>query len=361
MSKSRMAALARGKGGWFMFAGPDSELVLSTRVRLARNLQGVRFPSRAAERDLTRVVGDVLAAAEACEELAPSDLLNIQDLEPLDRDVLLERHLISAEFAQGGPGRALIPGRSDAVSVMVNEEDHLRVQGIRCGLQLYECWESVVAVESALGHRLDYAFCPDLGYLTACPSNVGTAMRVSLLMHLPCLVISQEIRKVIDSVLQIGLSVRGFYGEGSDVVGNFFQISNQVTLGKSEEELLEMMEQVVGEVLKFEGRARDWLWSAARAQIEDKVYRALGTLTNCRLISTAEAVAAASVLRLGVTLRLPQMPDIDTLNRIVILSQPAHVQRISGRRMKSAERRSVRADEIRRLISTNGSASAGEI
>ncbi len=349
----RMAALARGEGGWFISPGPDAELVLSTRVRLARNLYGIRFPNRASERDLSRVLDDVVASASTAPELVPDDVLRIAELASLDRDVLVERHLISSEFAEGGACRAFIPGRNDSVGVMVNEEDHLRVQGIRGGLQLYESWEEATALENALGASLDFAFDEQLGFLTACPSNVGTAMRVSVMMHLPCLVISQEIRKVIDSVLQIGLSVRGFYGEGSDVVGNFFQISNQITLGKSEEELLEMMEQVVREVLRFEGRAREWLWSAARSQIEDKVFRALGTLTHCRMISTAEAVAAASILRLGVTLELANMPTIDTLNKIVILCQPAHVQRIVDRRMDSAERKVARADMIRETIETN--------
>lgn len=346
----RMDAIARGQGGWFVPAGPDADLVLSTRVRIARNLRDVRFTTRATDRELESVLSDVLDAAPRCRQLCPDETLVMNTLGPLDRHVLLEHHLISAEFARAEVGRALVPGEEDAVSVMVNEEDHLRIQGLRGGLQLYECWEAVREVDDALGRTLDYAFRDDLGYLTACPSNVGTGLRVSVLLHLPSLVLSQEVRKVIKDVRAIGLSVRGFYGEGSDVIGNFFQVSNQITLGKSEEELLDMLEQVTREVIQHELHAREWMWTDAREQISDKVYRSLGTLRACRLITSGEVVAAASALRLGRALGLSDMPSLEVLNRLVVFSQPAHVQRLAGRALSPSERRVARAGLVRRLI-----------
>jgi protein arginine kinase len=356
---ARMAAIARGDGGWFSPPGPDSELVLSSRVRLARNIAATRFTSRAGEHDLERIYRDVLSAAEAAPLLRPRETLRIDHLDELDRHLLVERHLISAEFARGGPGRALIPGVNDTLSVMVNEEDHLRVQSIHAGLQIHECWEAAAALDRALGQVIDYAFQTDLGFLTACPSNVGTGLRVSVLMHLPSLVLAEEIRKVVDSVLQIGLSVRGFYGEGSDVIGNFFQISNQITLGKSEEELVDIMEHVTREILSYEARAREYLRSEALAQVEDKVYRAVGTLQNCRMISTAEVVAAASALRLGVALALPGVPPAEVINALVIFAQPAHVERLAGRRLSPPARRIARANLVRRLV-RGGEVATGE-
>jgi protein arginine kinase len=345
-----MEAIARGTGAWFVPAGPESDLVLSTRIRIARNLDEVRFTTRATERELHAVLSEVVEAALHCPALRPEDALVMTELGPLDRHVLLEHHLISAEFAEPEPARALVPGDGDGVSVMVNEEDHLRIQGIRGGLQLYECWETVASVDATLGQTLDYAFHEDLGYLTACPSNVGTGLRVSVLLHLPCLVLTQDVRKVIDDVQAVGLSVRGFYGEGSDVVGNFFQVSNQITLGKTEEELLDMLEQVTREVMQKELGAREWLWSDAREQISDKIYRALGTLRSCRLVSSAEVVAASSALRLGRALAMADMPSLEVLNRLVVFCQPAHVQRLAGRALGPSERRVVRAGIVRRLM-----------
>ena len=359
-ASTRMAAITRGEGCWFVPGGPDADLVLSTRVRLARNLDDVRFAPRASERELRAILDDTRSAAGGVDGLSADDHLVMSDLGHLDRDVLVERHLISSEFNQPEEWRALILGRDDSLSVMVNEEDHLRIQGLRAGFQLYEAWDDVSAVDSALGRQLAYAFREDVGFLTACPSNVGTGLRVSVLMHLPALVLSQEVRKVIDSVQQIGLTVRGFYGEGSDVVGNFFQISNQITLGKSEEELLDILRQVTREVMQYEIEARGWLWSEARDQILDKVYRAEGTLQHCRLISAAEVVAAASALRLGISLGMQDMPSIEVLNRLVVFSQPAHVQRLADRTLSSGEENAARATLVRRLM-TGGEPTNGEI
>jgi len=349
-AETRMSAIARGQGGWFDPAGPESDVVLSTRIRLARNLEGTRFPWRATEKELEAVLEDVLGAASRTSDLLPGEVLLMAELPALDRDLLVERHLVSGELARGDRARALIPGRTDHLSVMVNEEDHLRIQSIRGGLQLGDCWESVVAVDTTLGGSLDFSFREDIGFLTTCPSNVGSGLRVSVLMHLPSLVLTEEIEKVIEGIHQVGLTVRGFYGEGSDVVGHFFQVSNQITLGKTEEELLDMLEHVVRDIIRYEVTAREWLAQDAREQVLDKVFRSLGALENCRVISTGEVMAAASALRLGVSMGLAEMPPLDALNRLVVFSQPAHLTRLAGRSLSAPDRRAFRADLVRRLV-----------
>ncbi len=350
-AEARLTKLARGEGAWFDPAGPESDVVLSTRVRLARNIEGTRFPWRADEKELDAVLEDVLTAAGRSPVLRADETLIISDLDPIDRDLLLERHLISAEFKTPAPGRAFIPGANDRLSVMVNEEDHLRLQGIRSGFGLHDCWESVATLDTVLANRLDFAYRPDVGYVTTCPTNVGTGLRVSVLLHLPSLVLTREIDKVIDSVSQIGLTVRGFYGEGSSVVGHFFQISNQITLGKSEEDLVDMIEQVTREVLRYETDARDWLRTDALGEVTDKVYRALGTLESCRMTSAAEVVASASALRLGHSLGFESLPTLSVLNQLVILSQPAHLARLAGHPLTAGSRRAVRAQLAHRLLS----------
>jgi protein arginine kinase len=345
-----MAAIAQGQGCWFDPAGPESDTVLSTRIRLARNLDGTRFTWRATDKELDAILEDVLAASTKSPGLHPHETLIMADLPSIDRDLLVERHLISAEFARGDRARALIPGATDAISIMVNEEDHLRIQSLRGGFQLVDCWEAVAAVDTVLGDALDFAFRDDIGFLTTCPSNVGCGLRVSVLVHLPSLVLTQEIERVIEGVHQIGLTVRGFYGEGSNVVGHFFQISNQITLGKNEEELLDMLEQVVRDVVRYELNAREWLMTDARDQILDKIYRALGMLSGCRVASSAEVMAASSALRLGVSIGLSEMPSLDVLNRLLVFSQPAHLTRLAGRALSSPERRALRARLVRGLV-----------
>jgi len=347
---SRMQALAGGERAWYRGGGADGDVVLSTRIRLARNLDGVRFPWRATPEERQVVLDEVLDGAGRSGLLDVDDALVMDDLTALDRQVLLERHLVSTEFVQSEPGRALLLGADDGLTVMVNEEDHLRIQGIRSGLGLQECWEKVLAGDTALSRSMDFAWSPDIGFLTTCPSNVGTGLRVSILAHLPALVLTGEITRVIDSVTQIGLTVRGFYGENSDVVGHFFQISNQLTLGKSEEELLDVLEQVTREVIRFEADARSFLWASAEPQIRDRIYRALGALERARMLSADEVIAHASALRLGISLEVDEMPRVEVLNALVIRSQPAHLSRMAGRPLSTEARRRRRAELVRELL-----------
>ncbi len=342
---------------WLDGSGPDSETVLTTRVRLARNLASIPFVPRAREDQLNVVMRSVTAAAAKAREMKECTVLRMAELTPLDRRFLVERHLISPDFESDSPNRGLVVNGDETASVLVNEEDHLRIQLLCSGSQLSEAWERANTLDDELERSLEYAFSADLGYLTSCPTNVGTGLRASVLVHLPALVLTKQIRKVIQGVAQVGLAVRGFYGEGTEVVGNFFQISNQITLGQDEADTLAGLEKVLQQVLGYEEKAREILVRDAALQIEDKVYRAFGTLANCRLLSSQEIVNLTSAVRLGVALGFKGLPDTRTLNEILVLTQPAHLQLAAGREMSASERNELRAKEVRRRL---GLESAGE-
>jgi protein arginine kinase len=334
----KLTNLARNLGGWLDGSGPSAEVVLSTRVRLARNLREVPFTHRAREEQLAMVYSSVLSAVRKTPALMSSASLTMRELTPVDRQFLVERHLISHDLADNGRLRGLLVVPDESVSAMVNEEDHLRLQALASGFQLRSAWESINSIDDELGQDLDYAFSEDLGYLTACPTNVGTGMRASVLIHLPSLVLTKQIGRVLQGINQVGLAVRGFYGEGSQIMGNFFQISNQTTLGQSEKETVEGLERVTRQIIDAEQRARDELLKDARVQIEDKIWRAYGTLRHSRVISSQEVVNLSSAVRFGVALAIPGLASVRTLNEILIRTQPANV---------------LRADLVRSLLDQN--------
>jgi protein arginine kinase len=320
---------------WLQADGPNSDVVLSTRIRLARNLQGFRFGQRADPADRAEVLRLTVAAAQATEALQGATTLVVPRLQPTGRQLLLERHLVSRELigGEGSPPHSdaallLSPGR--AVSVMVNEEDHLRLQSLLGGFRLRDAWKATERLDDELGARLPFAFHSEFGYLTSCPTNVGTGLRASVLMHLPGLVLTQEINKVLQGISQVGLTFRGLYGEGSEVVGNFFQISNQTTLGKTEEDLIDHLQRIVQQVVQYETQARAVLLRDARTVIEDKVWRAYGLLRHARSTSFEEVMNLLSGVRLGVGLDLIQGLRVYTLNRIMIFAQAAHLELSGG-------------------------------
>jgi protein arginine kinase len=335
---------------WFDGSGPRADEILSTRVRLARNVAGFRFVGRAREEELEAVFEKARASVAAAPLLSEGAVTGIDELLVLDRHFLLERHLLSHDLTAEAKHRGLAFARDESLSVMINEEDHLRLQCLKSGMQLDEAWELVNRLDDQVGERLPLAFQQGLGYLTACPTNVGTGMRASVLVHLPSLVLTQRIKKVLTGVTQVGLAVRGFHGEGSEVVGNFFQISNQVTLGVSEAGTIEKLQGVVLQILDMEAKARESLLRDARAQVEDKVGRALGTLKYARLLSSQEAMGLLSAMRFGVTIGLTNTPDLATLNEILLYCQPAHLQKLVGREMASEERNEVRAQWIQQRL-----------
>lgn len=323
-------------------------VVLMTRIRLARNLAGHRFPGRAdaAERRaiLTRCREAVLATAPMRKGLG----LSIEELDPLQRQVLVERHLISRELSTAKNGAGAVINKDQTVSVMINEEDHLRIQVLRNGFQLKRTWNAIDAIDSALESTLDYAFAPQLGYITACPTNLGTAMRASAMMHLPALVIAGQMEKVVRAVNQLGMVVRGLFGEGSDASGSMFQISNQTTLGETELEIIKRLHNVLQSIVEHELNARDKLLEAEPAKLPDKIGRAYGILKHGHVISSSEAMNLLSLVRLGVD--LGYFPDSHRVivDRLFIEAQPGHILHNSGQpKLESAERDRLRAQRLR--------------
>jgi len=342
-----LETLAGQPSPWLDATGPHSDLVLSTRVRLARNLVGVPFTHRARDEQLVSVLGAVQRAADGAEAFAGGGLLKMHELSPNDRQFLVERHLVSHELSDGARPRGLLVTPGERLSIMVNEEDHLRLQALCSGFQLAEAWALAEHADDEIEGALEYAFTDDLGYLTACPTNVGTGMRASVLIHLPALVLTKQIDKVLKSIMQVGLAVRGLYGEGSQVMGNLFQISNQTTLGHSEKESVESLDRVSRQILDYEERARDVLVRDAKMQIEDKVWRAYGSLRYGRSMTSEEVVNLCSAIRLGVALGFTGLPPFRTLNELLVLTQPAHLTMRAGKELETAERNALRAELVR--------------
>jgi len=332
---------------WLDATGPHADLVLSTSVRLARNLAGVPFTHRARDEQLVSVLGSVERAAQGAPAFAGSDMLKMHELAPVDRQFLVERHLVSHELSDGARPRGLLVAPGARLSIMVNEEDHLRLQALCSGFQLAEAWALAEHADDEIDGVLEFAYTDELGYLTACPTNVGTGMRASVLIHLPALVLTKQIDKVLKSIMQVGLAVRGLYGEGSQIMGNLFQISNQTTLGHSEKESVESLDRVSRQILGYEERARDVLVRDARTQIEDKVWRAYGSLRYGRSMTSEEVINLCSAVRLGVALGLAGLPPLATLNQLLVLTQPAHLARRAGHAVENFERNALRAELVR--------------
>lgn len=349
-----LSLVTDGGVGWLDASGPEHHLVLSTRVRLARNLAGRPFPGRSTDAQRDQVLEEVLGAAAGTGSLGQAVCVRLAGLPRADRQFLHERHLVSKELASPeldtSPRTGAAVLLQDGGGAMVNEEDHIRLQALGSGLALEAAWGRVARLDSELGQRLAFAFHPEFGYLTSCPTNVGTGLRASILIHLPGLVLTKEINKVLQSLVQVGLTFRGLYGEGSGVVGNFFQLSNQTTLGKSEAELLDHLAKIVRQVIGYEERARAVLSRDAPGVIEDKVWRAYGLLRHARRLSFEEAMNLLSGVRLGVGLGL--IPDVGmyALNKLLIYSQPAHLGARAGRVLEDAERPVWRADYVRQVL-----------
>ena len=342
-------ALLVRHGSWLESGLADGP-VISSRVRLARNLRGTTFPGWAAKEIRNRVWNDVVAAFEPMPENAGFLRWRMDELNALDREVLFERHLISRELAERQTGSGVFVSEDECRAVMVNEEDHIRLQSLQPGLNLQKAWEVADELDNALEQSLSYAFSSKLGYLTACPSNVGTGMRASVMLHLPGLVLTEEIKPVINAVSKIGLAVRGLWGEGSEASGNMFQISNQITLGRPEMEIISNLEQIVLEVIEHENNARKRLVDKQKIRIQDHVGRAYGILSNAALLTTGEALDLLSALWMGVDLGfLPKMARRE-VDRLFIRIHPAHLQKETGAALSPEERDIKRAQLVRQFL-----------
>lgn len=345
--------LAKRRGEWLRGRGPHSDIVISSRVRLARNLTDFPFVGRADDDDRTMITKSL---REVVQKLWDEDGLIYADLEkisPVERDLLIERQLISSELARRDGARGAAIDAKERFSLMVNEEDHLRIQAIRSGLALEEAWEQVDKIDDQVEELVSYAYDDQFGYLTACPTNVGTGLRVSVMMHLPGLVLTRQIDHVFRSMQKINLAVRGWHGEGSQSLGDFYQISNQITLGRSEKELIEQVGEVVPYIITYERKARETLADEREEMLNDRVFRAIGLLRTAHTISREEAMKYLSGARLGIHLGLIDDVDISALNDVLLEIQPAHIQKKMGREMEAGERDVERARLLRARFNPN--------
>jgi len=330
--------------------GPYDRIVMSSRVRLARNLRDHAFPGWAKKPERVKVLEAVLPVVVSMPEMADSFAEALDNLTALDKQLLVERHLISREHAAKNVGSGLVLNRTETFSVMINEEDHLRVQALRPGFQTREAWLAVDKLDSALEKKLNFAFDDELGYLTACPTNLGTGIRVSAMLHLPGLVLAEQINPIIQSVNKLGLAVRGLYGEGTEALGNVFQVSNQMTLGESELVIVERLEKVLGQIIEHEENARQTLLEKKPKVVLNHIGRAYGILANAHSISSKETMNLLSLLRLGVDLELFPGTNRALVDELFLTTQPAHLQKQISDKLSAEERDLLRADMVRERL-----------
>jgi protein arginine kinase len=322
-------------------------IVLMTRIRLARNLAGIPFPGWAKPAQRGEILETCRSAVSSTSPMKRSLNIGVTELSELEKQILVERHLISRELSGAKAGAGVVISRDQTFSVMVNEEDHLRIQVLRSGFQLKKAWTAINDLDTALEEHLDFAFSPTLGYLTACPTNLGTAMRASAMMHLPALVIANQMEKVVRAVNQLGMVVRGLFGEGSDASGSIFQISNQTTLGESEEEIIKRLGSVLSSIVEHELNAREKLLEADAGKLFDKIGRAYGILQNCHLLNSSEAMNLLSLIRLGVDLGVFADTHRSVIDRLFIEAQPGHLQHAQKGEFEPDQRDLLRAVRLR--------------
>jgi protein arginine kinase len=330
--------------------GPHDRIVMSSRVRLARNVRDAAFPGWAKKPERIKVMETIRHAVESLPEMKDAFSEVMDNLGALDKQILVERHLISREHAAKSSGSGLVLNREESFCVMINEEDHLRMQALRPGLQLRQAWGAIDHLDSELEKKLDYAFDNELGYLTACPTNLGTGIRVSAMLHLPGLVLGEQINPIIQSVNKLGLAVRGLYGEGTEALGNVFQVSNQMTLGETETTIVERLEKVLAQIIEHEENARQTLLEKKPKVVFNHIGRAYGILANAHSISSKETMNLLSLMRLGVDMGLFPGAERSLVDELFILTQPAHLQKQFSDKLSAEERDLLRADMVRERL-----------
>src|SRR5687767_6284691 len=350
----KLSDLTSHAGEWLRGNGPMSEVVISSRIRLARNVAQFPFLARCSRQQrasLEHKIRDVILAANPG---GPTLYVDLEHAPDIDRQLLVERHLISKPHAAAEGARGVAVSDNETISIMINEEDHLRIQALRSGLQLEEAWEQINKIDDSLETKLDYSFHPRFGYLTACPTNVGTGIRVSVMLHLPALKLTGEIEKVFRAAKDMRLAVRGLYGEGTEATGDFYQISNQTTLGKTEDEIIsDFKHLVIPKIIDYEHHARRSLLNDRTVALDDKVHRALGLLRSARMIASDETLFLLSHLRMGVNLGRIKDIDLRTINELFLLTQPSHLAKLIGRKLEGDHRRAARAEFIRQRLNVN--------
>jgi len=342
--------LLNNQGEWLRSIGPNSDIVMSSRIRLARNLSNYPFSNWASKKEQQEVLKVAKQAIVASKKIKSSLCLDIGKIDPIDRQFLVERHLMSKEHTVDADNKGLCVSDREAVSIMINEEDHLRIQVMKSGFDLRDAWRIINSIDSELGNALHYAYSLDFGYLTACPTNTGTGMRASVMLHLPSLVMTKQIDKVLQAITKLSLTARGLYGEGTEASGNFFQISNQVSLGHREDDIIDNIERIIRQIIDHEQSARDVLLSQNKSVLEDRIWRAYGTLKSAHIITSSETIDLLSLVRLGADLNLIKSVDRALINELFIITQPAHLQKLEKKKLNPNERDVKRAEIIRERL-----------
>lgn len=340
---------------WMKGKGPQSDIVISSRVRIARNLTSFPFPmlstSSQAEKIVQRVWEVLQEDLQDVPELQNTELVRMDDLSELEKRVLMEKHLISPHLADESRHGAVILSRDESISIMINEEDHLRIQCLFPGFQLEEAWHLADRLDDRFEQRLTYAFDERHGYLTSCPTNVGTGIRASVMVHLPALAMTGQVGQLLPAIAQVGLAVRGIYGEGSETLGNLYQISNQVTLGQTESEIIDKLKGVVQQVIEHEQGARRRILDRSPVQLEDRVFRSLGVLEYARVMDSKEAMSRLSDVRLGIDLGLIPGISANVMNELMVMIRPGFLQKYADQRLDPEERDIRRSVLIRERLS----------
>lgn len=347
--------MRRHISGWMSLDGPESDVVLSSRIRLARNLRGCKFPPRSTDAENKDVLAKVeQVVVQLIESRTPlfkdGRWVRISELSPIERQVLVERHLVSPQYVQEVHARAVFISADETISVMVNEEDHLRIQTMNAGLRLTDSLSLASQVDDILEHSLDYEYSERLGYITTCPTNVGTGMRASVMLHLPALALANRLQGILQAMSRVGLVVRGLYGEGTDSVGNIVQLSNHVSLGCSEEEIVDNLSAMTLQLINQERSAREALARDLRIKLEDKIHRSYGILTTARMLSSHETMGLLSDVKLGIDLGMLEGVDPSAFTELLVLTRPAHLQEFIGTELTSEERDVRRADLVRERL-----------
>lgn len=338
------------KSEWLKGEGAKSNIAISTRVRLARNIEGRPYFDRSAGSEREATMKSVSAAVKRTRALSKALFLKMKDTSELDRQFLLERHVMSKEHMRDVAAKGLIIDETEVVSLMLNEEDHIRLQVLKSGFSIIEAWKMADAIDTEIGQHIPFDYSNKFGYLTSCPTNTGTGLRASVMLHLPAIVMTAQVDNVYEGISKLGLTMRGFYGEGTEAVGDFFQISNQVALGHSEMDILDNLERLIQKIITKEETSREDLLKKKKQEISDRVFRSFGTLRSARIITSGEAIKLLSAVRLGVDMGFIKDVDTARVNEILILSQPAHLQKASGKELGRYERDIQRADLMREKL-----------
>ncbi|WP_391210001.1 protein arginine kinase [Psychrobacillus sp. L4] len=344
--------LDNSPSSWMAGSGDHSDIVMSTRIRLARNLNGYRFPLAFTEDEAHKIDQSVSATLlDADEELQMNfSSIQIKDLSELSRQVLVEKHLISPKLANSPMTGSVLLSDDESVSVMINEEDHIRIQCLFPGLQIQEAYAQADTIDRLLEKELPYAFDEQFGYLTSCPTNTGTGLRASVMMHLPALTMTKQMNRIVTIISRLGMVVRGIYGEGSEALGNVYQVSNQTTLGKTEEDILSDLQSITEQIIQKEKEARSALLNHSANTLEDRLYRSLGILSYARIITTEEAARCLSDVRLGIDIGLIKDVDVTILNECMVFMQPGFLQKYAETTLNASERDTFRAKLLRERL-----------